>query len=83
MSEQTRNPILHKFEQVPRSLEQLETIACELDLQACKFHAIAVGIDLSDLGYEEGALVDGLFFQDDLANEDYFDPVLISGLLAS
>lgn len=71
---------LQKFEQVPQSLEQLETFACEPVLQACKFHAIAVGIDLSDLGYEEGAVVDGLFFQDNLADEDYLDPILISGL---
>lgn len=71
---------LHKYEQVPRSLAELETLASHPVTQACKFHAIAVGIDLSDLGYPEGALVEGLFFQDDLADVDYLDPILIVGL---
>lgn len=44
------------------------------------FYALAVGIDLSDLGYAAGAEVDGLFFED--ANHDPFiviDPVFIGG----
>ena len=71
---------LHKYDQVPRSLVQLEKLTSHSVIQACKFHAIAVGIDLSDLGYEEGALVEGLFFQDDLADDDCLDPILIVGL---
>lgn len=45
------------------------------------FYALAVGIDLSDLGYPEGAAVDGLFFED--ADDDehvIVDIVLIGGL---
>jgi len=44
------------------------------------FYALAVGIDLSDLGYPAGAEVSGLFFED--ANHKSFvviDPVFIGG----
>ena len=44
------------------------------------FYAIATGIDLSDLGYDIGDAVDGLFFQDASDNETQFDPTLILGL---
>ncbi|QDV70483.1 FecR protein [Rosistilla carotiformis] len=71
---------LFKFKQVPRSLEQLETFPCTSLFQGFKTQAIAVGIDLSDLGYPLGATVEGLFFQDDLADEYYLDPVFIAGL---
>ncbi|UUO08723.1 FecR family protein [Blastopirellula sp. J2-11] len=70
----------HTFEEPPRSLEQLESFPNTPLFQVSKRHAIVVGIDLSDLGYAEGALVDGLFLQDDLADEDFLDPVLIAGL---
>jgi hypothetical protein len=40
---------------------------------------LAVGIDLSDLGYPPGAEVEGLFFQDVQDDGDYVDPVLIAG----
>jgi len=42
--------------------------------------ALAVGIDLSDLGYAEGEVVEGLFLQDDLKDRDFIDPVFIGGL---
>lgn len=42
--------------------------------------ALAVGIDLSDLGYPEGAEVDGLFLQDMLDQGHRIDPVYIGGL---
>ncbi|WP_417736229.1 FecR domain-containing protein [Rosistilla oblonga] len=71
---------LFKFKQVPRSLEQLETLPCTSLFQGFRTQAIAVGIDLSDLGYPEGATVEGLFLQDDLADEYYLDPVFIAGL---
>ncbi|QDU73653.1 FecR protein [Bremerella volcania] len=77
---QVRTLFLQKFEQVPRSLTQLEAFPSTPVVQAVKFHAIAVGIDLSDLGYEEGALVDGLFFQDALNDDDIVDPTFIAGL---
>ena len=44
------------------------------------YRVLAVGIDLSDLGYREGERVDGLFFQDALDDKNCVDPVLIAGL---
>jgi hypothetical protein len=44
------------------------------------FYGIAVGIDLSDLGYEIGGSTSGLFFQDDADENRQFDPVFIAGL---
>jgi hypothetical protein len=46
------------------------------------FHALAVGIDLSDLGYADGDRVEGLFFQDCNGTGLVVDPVLIAGLPA-
>lgn len=45
-----------------------------------RFRALAVGIDLSDLGYADQAEVDGLFFQDALDDDHQVDPVFIAGL---
>ncbi|MCH9655355.1 MAG: FecR family protein [Planctomycetes bacterium] len=42
--------------------------------------ALAVGIDLSDLGFAEGETVEGLFLQDAQDNADIIDPVFIAGL---
>ena len=44
------------------------------------YRVLAVGIDLSDLGYQEGERVDGLFFQDALDDQYQVDPVFIAGL---
>lgn len=41
--------------------------------------ALAVGIDLSDLGIPEGQTVEGLFLQDAQDNQDIIDPVFIAG----
>jgi len=41
---------------------------------------IAVGIDMSDLGYSLGANVEGLFLQHAADDNDSFDPVFIAGL---
>ncbi|NQT17765.1 MAG: hypothetical protein HQ582_33730, partial [Planctomycetes bacterium] len=46
------------------------------------FKALAVGIDLSELGYAEGVAVKGLFFQDKGAGGAAVDPVAIAGLPA-
>ncbi|MFI4875299.1 MAG: hypothetical protein ACIALR_08175, partial [Blastopirellula sp. JB062] len=77
------HPFFHyNFDERPRSLHELQSFNCdsELVVPATKFHAIAVGIDLSDLGYPEGAYVEGLFFQDDLLDKHIVDPVYIAGL---
>ncbi|MEW4452440.1 FecR domain-containing protein [Bremerella sp. JC817] len=71
---------LYRSDQAPKSLEQLEQLPFDSVEQSTRFDAIAVGIDLSDLGYPEGALVEGLFFQDAMDNEDAVDPVFIAGL---
>lgn len=47
---------------------------------AVRAKALAVGIDLSDLGYRDGEAVDGLFFQDAQDDENLVDPVFIAGL---
>lgn len=70
---------IYRFDEVPRSLDQLQTFRHTPIAEAVKFRAIAVGIDLSDLGYEEGALVDGLFFQDALNDDNIVDPTYIAG----
>jgi hypothetical protein len=44
------------------------------------FQAIAEGIDLSDMGFQEGETVEELFFQDALDDQHYVDPVFIAGL---
>ncbi len=49
---------------------------------AIPFWAIAVGIDLSDLGYAPGVAVEGLFFQDARDDDQIVDPVFIAGLPA-
>lgn len=77
---QVQTLFLQRFDKVPRSLQQLETFRSTPVVQAVKFHAIAVGIDLSDLGYEDGANVEGLFFQDALNDDDIVDPTFIAGL---
>jgi hypothetical protein len=41
---------------------------------------LAVGIDLSDLGYPPGAEVDGIFIQDVLDDGNQVDPVFLAGL---
>lgn len=47
---------------------------------ALDFYILAVGVDLSDLGYADGERADGLFIQDDLLDRNLIDPVLIGGL---
>jgi hypothetical protein len=44
------------------------------------YQVLAVGVDLSDLGYREGERADGLFFQDALDDTTLVDPVFIAGL---
>jgi hypothetical protein len=46
------------------------------------FHVLAAGIDLSDLGYADGASAAGLFFQDKSGRGLMVDPVFIGGLPA-
>ena len=71
---------LFVFSGSPLSLESLMTAPVHLRPQTLRFRALAVGIDLSDLGYAAGVAVDGLFFQDTLNDSDMVDPVFVGGL---
>jgi hypothetical protein len=63
------------------SVEDLKSIKLMPSRVHTLFRSLAVGIDLSDLGYEPGASVDRLFIQDALDDPDSFvDPALIVGL---
>ncbi|MEC5128767.1 FecR family protein [Verrucomicrobiales bacterium BCK34] len=71
--------IFHADEPIT-SAADLESTALTSKKSPLNSKALAVGIDLSDLGYEDGAEVAGLFFQD--ANDDgnHIDPIVIRGL---
>ena len=63
-----------------RELKEVETSSSRVHTH---FRALAVGVDLSDLGYALGASVESLFIQDALDDKDSFvDPTLIVGLPA-
>ncbi len=72
---------LFRFDEAATSLSHLE----QLGHNGGVYHvvgakALAVGIDLSDLGYEPGERVEGLFIQDTENDMNYIDPVFIGGL---
>jgi hypothetical protein len=71
---------LYRFKAPVASLAGLEAGECVRMPRKSNFHALAVGIDLSDLGFAEGEGVDGLFFQDAQDDDHQVDPVLIAGL---
>ncbi len=66
----------------PGSLAEVHTGSLSLVGTGSDFKALAVGIDLSDLGYGEGEEVSGLFLQDNNGRGLMLDPVLIAGLPA-
>lgn len=71
---------IHMFKEPVTSLSMLEEAECTARSAGMKFRGLAVGIDLSDLGYDEGETVDGLFIQDALDDDHIVDPVFIGGL---
>lgn len=71
---------LYFFRDSATSLEALITNDVDRRPQTLRFRALAVGIDLSDLGYAIDVAVEGLFFQDDLGDQHVVDPVFIAGL---
>ena len=73
---------VHMFAEAADSLAKLESLACSPRRQAIKFRGLAVGIDLTDLGYAAGEHVEGLFIQDALDDQHYVDPVFIGGFPA-
>ncbi|PQO46819.1 FecR domain-containing protein [Blastopirellula marina] len=71
---------VHMFPQPAHSLAELESLETSPIKQGIRFRGLAVGIDLSDLGYAPGEKVDGLFFQDAMDDAHCVDPVFIGGL---
>jgi len=73
---------LYLFHQNIASLDELQTIWYEQkpSHNRLRFRAIAVGIDLSDLGYLPGEQVEELFIQDAMDDNSFVDPVFIGGL---
>lgn len=71
---------LRSFSQTPRTLDELLNGPAGQRRPALRFRALAVGIDLSDLGYADRAEVSGLFFQDALDDDHQVDPTFIAGL---
>ncbi|WP_442508597.1 FecR domain-containing protein [Novipirellula sp. SH528] len=68
------------FRESPSCLKGLMTGEVYRRRPSMRFSALAVGIDLSDLGYADGTAVDGLFFQDAMDDLHIVDPVFIAGL---
>lgn len=61
------------------ALEELAKSPTTRSFPTSRFHVLAVGIDLSDLGVRPGESVSALFLQDDDRDTDRVDPVLIGG----
>jgi FecR protein len=72
----------HNFAHAVTSLAELQSTECVRAPARLNFHVLAVGIDLSDLGYVAGESIDGLFFQDAMDDRNFIDPVFIAGLPA-
>lgn len=74
------NFYVHFISQSVESPSQLDGREYTSQQQSVRFRGLAVGIDLSDLGYRNGETVDGLFFQDALDDGHRVDPVFVAGL---
>ena len=75
---------LYRFAKPVQSADELQAAPIKKGNSAplMNFKVLAVGIDLSKLGYRDGAEVSGLFFQDKGTSGLQVDPVLIAGLPA-
>lgn len=71
---------VHFFASAVGSLSQMDALDYSSQRQSNKFRGLAVGINLSDLGYAAGDTVEGLFIQDALDDGHRVDPVFIAGL---
>lgn len=71
---------VHFYAQTASSIKMLSDLESVSRQQAIRFRALAVGIDLSWLGYADGETVTGLFFQDASDDNHMVDPVFIGGL---
>ncbi|QDV25246.1 FecR domain-containing protein [Aureliella helgolandensis] len=71
---------VHFFAENASSLAELNSLKILPQQQSIQFRGLAVGIDLTDLGYANGEIIEGLFIQDALDDGHYVDPVFIAGL---
>lgn len=71
---------LYSFEKNIASLNDLQTTECASKPIRLKFLALAVGIDLSALGYLPGEEVEEIFIQDAQDDLNIVDPVFVGGL---
>lgn len=71
---------VHIYSEQVNSVAMLETAQRDARKSSAKFRGLAVGIDLSDLGYAPGESVVGLFIQDAMDDKNAIDPVFIGGL---
>jgi hypothetical protein len=71
---------LYRFKTPIHSVQQLMSESLEGNRVHLGFRALAVGIDLSDLGLVEGESIEELFFQDAADDVHIVDPVFIAGL---
>lgn len=68
------------FPRPSKSLDDMRSLKFVTSRQTMQFRALAVGIDLSDLGYPDGAAVQELFLQDTGEDQHYIDPTWVGGL---
>ncbi|MDA8744563.1 FecR family protein [Rubripirellula amarantea] len=73
---------VHFTTEVADSLDSWNRLKTIPRKQTMRFRGLAVGIDLSDLGYAENESVEGLFLQDAMDDGNFVDPVFIGGLPA-
>ena len=71
---------VNMFKELALSLRDVEKFKCEPRRNAVRTRALAVAIDFSDLGYDNGDFVEGFFIQDVLDDGNRVDPVFIGGL---
>ncbi|MCA9042157.1 MAG: hypothetical protein KDA65_17525 [Planctomycetaceae bacterium] len=72
---------LVKLEEQAYSLDELEQSPIKDSLEhIVRARVLAVGLDLSDLGYAPGDKVNGIFLQDLMDDSSHLDPVFIGGL---
>jgi hypothetical protein len=77
------NFFLHEFDEAVDSLSKLSEGSSHplpSPQGGLGYRALAVAIDLSSMGFQNGELVDSLFFQDSMDDSDRVDPVFIGGL---
>lgn len=82
-SQRPANFYLFEFDRSVDSIDILESATCRVLARpqgSAGYRVIAVGIDLSAMGYDDGEAVSGLFFQDILDDENHIDPVAVLGL---